>query len=76
MLFVGKKHYTCRPFNPSKPLCKYLHMQDYSNALRVTVRGQATLKLITDKPTLKMDSQSTMVRNEEDEDDKKADNND
>lgn len=35
-------------------------LEDYSNALRVTVRGQATLKLITDKPTLKMDSQTNM----------------
>ncbi|XP_028286380.1 integrin alpha-3b [Parambassis ranga] len=35
-------------------------LEDYSNALRVIVRGQATLKLITDKPTLKMDSQTTM----------------
>ncbi|XP_071318445.1 integrin alpha-3b [Trachinotus anak] len=35
-------------------------LEDYSNALRVTVRGQATLKLITDKPTIKMDSQTTM----------------
>lgn len=33
-------------------------LEDYSNALRVTVRGQATLKLITDKPTLRMDSQT------------------
>uniref|UniRef100_A0A8D3AHU2 Integrin, alpha 3b n=1 Tax=Scophthalmus maximus TaxID=52904 RepID=A0A8D3AHU2_SCOMX len=35
-------------------------LEDYSNALRITVRGQATLKLITDKPTIKMDSQTTM----------------
>lgn len=35
-------------------------LEDYANALRVTVRGQATLKLITDKPTIKMDSQTTM----------------
>ncbi|XP_041671492.1 integrin alpha-3b [Cheilinus undulatus] len=35
-------------------------LEDYPNALRVTVRGQATLKLITDKPTLRMDSQTTM----------------
>ncbi|XP_070707377.1 integrin alpha-3b [Pempheris klunzingeri] len=34
-------------------------LEDYSNALRVTVRGHATLKLITDKPTLRMDSQTT-----------------
>lgn len=32
-------------------------LEDYSNALRVTIKGQATLKLITDKPTIKMDSQ-------------------
>lgn len=36
-------------------------LQDYSNALRVTVKGQATLKLITDKPTIRMDSQTRMV---------------
>ncbi|XP_070845958.1 integrin alpha-3b isoform X1 [Chaetodon trifascialis] len=35
-------------------------LEDYFNALRVTVRGQATLKLITDKPTIKMDSQTNM----------------
>ncbi|XP_040885313.1 integrin alpha-3b [Toxotes jaculatrix] len=35
-------------------------LEDYSNALRVTVKGQATLKLITDKRTIKMDSQTTM----------------
>ncbi|CAJ1080794.1 integrin alpha-3 [Xyrichtys novacula] len=35
-------------------------LEDYSNALRVTVRGQATLKLITDKPTLRMDSLTNM----------------
>uniref|UniRef100_A0A665VX64 Uncharacterized protein n=1 Tax=Echeneis naucrates TaxID=173247 RepID=A0A665VX64_ECHNA len=34
-------------------------LEDYSNALRVTVKGQATLKLITDNPTIKMDSQTT-----------------
>uniref|UniRef100_A0A3Q1ELN9 Integrin, alpha 3b n=1 Tax=Acanthochromis polyacanthus TaxID=80966 RepID=A0A3Q1ELN9_9TELE len=34
-------------------------LEDYANALRVIVKGQATLKLITDKPTLKMDSQTT-----------------
>ncbi|XP_047464727.1 integrin alpha-3b isoform X2 [Mugil cephalus] len=33
-------------------------LEDYSNALTVTVKGQATLKLITDKPTLKMESQT------------------
>lgn len=35
-------------------------LEDYSNALRVTVRGHATLKLVTDKPTIKMDSQTNM----------------
>uniref|UniRef100_A0A3Q3VQM3 Uncharacterized protein n=1 Tax=Mola mola TaxID=94237 RepID=A0A3Q3VQM3_MOLML len=35
-------------------------LEDYFNALRVTVRGQATLKLITDKPTIKMDSQTNV----------------
>ncbi|XP_041829357.1 integrin alpha-3b isoform X2 [Melanotaenia boesemani] len=34
-------------------------LEDYSNALTVKVKGQATLKLITDKPTIKMESQST-----------------
>lgn len=42
----------------------YVHvfLQDYSNALRVTVKGQATLKLIKDKPTIKMQSRTTTVR--------------
>ncbi|KAM7370993.1 hypothetical protein PAMP_010499 [Pampus punctatissimus] len=35
-------------------------LEDFSNALRITVRGQATLKLITDKPTIKMNSQTNM----------------
>ncbi|KAL3051252.1 hypothetical protein OYC64_001508 [Pagothenia borchgrevinki] len=35
-------------------------LEDFSNALRITVRGQATLKLITDKPTIRMDRQPTM----------------
>ncbi|XP_026206935.1 integrin alpha-3b [Anabas testudineus] len=35
-------------------------LEDYADALRVMVRGHATLKLITDKPTIKMDSQTTM----------------
>ncbi|XP_069012001.1 integrin alpha-3b isoform X1 [Embiotoca jacksoni] len=34
-------------------------LEDYANALRITVKGQATLKLITDKPAIKMDSQTT-----------------
>ncbi|XP_074477189.1 integrin alpha-3b isoform X1 [Sebastes fasciatus] len=32
-------------------------LEEYSNALRITVRGQATLKLITEKPTIRMDNQ-------------------
>ncbi|XP_061564634.1 integrin alpha-3b [Cololabis saira] len=35
-------------------------LEDYSNALRITVRGQATLKLFTDIPSIKMESQTTM----------------
>ncbi|XP_060951066.1 integrin alpha-3b [Limanda limanda] len=31
-------------------------LEDFSNALRVTVRGEAELKLITDKPTIKIES--------------------
>ncbi|KAM8730255.1 integrin alpha-3b isoform 2-T2 [Acanthopagrus schlegelii] len=34
-------------------------LEDYNNALRVTVKGQATLKLITDKPTIKMERKTT-----------------
>lgn len=48
-------------------VCVYVCLQDYFNALRVTVRGQATLKLITDKPTIKMDSQTNVVRDDEDD---------
>uniref|UniRef100_A0A668AIU6 Integrin, alpha 3b n=1 Tax=Myripristis murdjan TaxID=586833 RepID=A0A668AIU6_9TELE len=33
-------------------------LEDYSNALRVKVKGKATLKLITDKPTIKMNSET------------------
>ncbi|XP_068439237.1 integrin alpha-3b isoform X2 [Clinocottus analis] len=33
-------------------------LEDYFNALRIRVKGQATLKLITDKPTIRMDSQT------------------
>ncbi|XP_041937818.1 integrin alpha-3b isoform X1 [Alosa sapidissima] len=33
-------------------------LEDYSNALRVKVKGEVTLKLVTDKPNIKMDSQS------------------
>nr|CBN81252.1 Integrin alpha-3 [Dicentrarchus labrax] len=35
-------------------------LEDYANALRITVRGQATLKLIADKPSIRMDSQTNM----------------
>ncbi|XP_024913241.1 integrin alpha-3b isoform X2 [Cynoglossus semilaevis] len=35
-------------------------LEDYPNALRVTVRGQATLLLITDKPTIKMENQTAL----------------
>ncbi|KAI3365602.1 hypothetical protein L3Q82_010686 [Scortum barcoo] len=35
-------------------------LEDYFNALRVTVRGRATLKLITDKSSIRMDPQPTM----------------
>ncbi|XP_073346034.1 integrin alpha-3b [Pagrus major] len=34
-------------------------LEDYNHALKVVVKGQATLKLITDKPTIKMDSETT-----------------
>ncbi|XP_030256135.1 integrin alpha-3b isoform X2 [Sparus aurata] len=34
-------------------------LEDYNNALRVVVKGQATLKLITDKPTIKMERKTT-----------------
>ncbi|XP_057183486.1 integrin alpha-3-like [Triplophysa rosa] len=33
-------------------------LEDYGNALRVQVRGQATLRLLTDKPAIKMESQT------------------
>ncbi|XP_051968870.1 integrin alpha-3b [Xyrauchen texanus] len=33
-------------------------LEDYTNALRVQVRGQAVLRLVTNKPTIKMDSQT------------------
>ncbi|XP_050980001.1 integrin alpha-3b isoform X2 [Labeo rohita] len=33
-------------------------LEDYANALRVEVRGQATLRLLTDKPAIKMDNQA------------------
>uniref|UniRef100_A0A7N8XW53 Integrin, alpha 3b n=1 Tax=Mastacembelus armatus TaxID=205130 RepID=A0A7N8XW53_9TELE len=34
-------------------------LEDYTNALRVTVKGQASLKLITDKPTIRMGLKET-----------------
>ncbi|XP_051958979.1 integrin alpha-3-like [Xyrauchen texanus] len=33
-------------------------LEDYANAFRVQVRSQATLRLVTDKPTIKMESQT------------------
>uniref|UniRef100_A0A3B4WC29 Integrin, alpha 3b n=1 Tax=Seriola lalandi dorsalis TaxID=1841481 RepID=A0A3B4WC29_SERLL len=36
-------------------------LEDYSNA-EVMVKGEATLKLITDKPTIRMDSQTTTFK--------------
>ncbi|KAG7492422.1 hypothetical protein MATL_G00014280 [Megalops atlanticus] len=33
-------------------------LEDYIDASRVTVKGQATLKLVTDKPTIKMNSET------------------
>ncbi|KAF7662454.1 hypothetical protein LDENG_00235490, partial [Lucifuga dentata] len=35
-------------------------LEDYSNAQRVEVKGQVTLKLITDKPTIKMNRETRM----------------
>uniref|UniRef100_A0A671RHJ3 Integrin alpha-3-like n=1 Tax=Sinocyclocheilus anshuiensis TaxID=1608454 RepID=A0A671RHJ3_9TELE len=32
-------------------------LEDYANVLRVEVKGQATLRLLTDKPAIKMDNQ-------------------
>ncbi|KAK7919786.1 hypothetical protein WMY93_011070 [Mugilogobius chulae] len=37
-------------------------LEDYINALRVEVRGHAYLKLITDKPTIRMDTQTAEFR--------------
>lgn len=37
-------------------------LQDYANALRVEVKGQATLRLLADKPAIKMDKQTREVR--------------
>ncbi|KTF92530.1 hypothetical protein cypCar_00020944 [Cyprinus carpio] len=33
-------------------------LEDYANALRVEVKGQATLRLLTDKPAIRMDNQT------------------
>ncbi|KAM9560357.1 integrin alpha-3b [Salvelinus alpinus] len=33
-------------------------LEDYKNALRIKVRGQATLKLVTDNPTIKMENET------------------
>ncbi|KAM4716016.1 integrin alpha-3b [Anableps anableps] len=57
--------FTCPLINVSNSVMIYVYsrlwnstmLEDYSNAKRVTVRGNATLKLITDKPTIKMDPQ-------------------
>lgn len=40
---------------------RHLVQQDYGNALRVQVRGQATLRLLTDKSAIKMESQTREV---------------
>ncbi|CAB1312346.1 unnamed protein product, partial [Coregonus sp. 'balchen'] len=37
-------------------------LEDYKNALRIEVRGQATLKLVTDNPTIKMESETREFR--------------
>lgn len=37
-------------------------LQDYANALRVEVKGKATLRLQADKPAIKMDNQTRVVR--------------
>lgn len=34
-------------------------LEDYREAWRVTVNGKATLKLVTDKPTIRMNTEST-----------------
>ncbi|XP_044035670.1 integrin alpha-3b isoform X2 [Siniperca chuatsi] len=60
--------FTCPLFNMTDSAKIYVRsrlwnstmLEDYFNALRVTVRGQATLKLITDKPTIRMDSQTNV----------------
>lgn len=47
-------------------VCVCVFLQDYPNALRITVRGQATLKLNTDKPTIRMERKTDMVRGYDD----------
>ncbi|MEQ2298095.1 hypothetical protein AMECASPLE_001626 [Ameca splendens] len=58
--------FTCLLLNVSDSAAIYVRsrlwnstmLEDFSNALRVTVKGNATLKLITDKPTIKMEPQT------------------
>lgn len=56
-------------------VCVCVCVQDYPNALRVTVKGAATLMLITDNTGIKMDNQTSLVSDDdgdeeaEDEDD-------
>lgn len=52
-------------------VCVYLCLcvQDYPGALRVTVRGEATLQLMTDHPHIKMDSQTSIVSDDDDDND-------
>ncbi|XP_015254486.1 PREDICTED: integrin alpha-3 [Cyprinodon variegatus] len=58
--------FTCPLLNVSKSAQIYVRsrlwnstmLEDYSNAVEVTVHGSATLKLITDKPTIKMEPKS------------------
>nr|XP_046233031.1 integrin alpha-3b [Scatophagus argus] len=58
--------FTCPLLNMTKSAKIYVQsrlwnstmLEDYSNVLSVEVKGQVTLKLITDKPTIRMDSQT------------------
>ncbi|KAM9424544.1 integrin alpha-3b [Pholidichthys leucotaenia] len=60
--------FTCPLLNMTNQTTIYVHsrlwnstmLEDYANALRVTVRGNATLKLITDQKNIKMDNQIAM----------------
>lgn len=60
--------FTCPLLNMTNSAKIYVHsrlwnstmLEDYPSALRVTVRGEATLKLITDQSHIKMDSQTSM----------------